>query len=63
MKQLQPQPLKDNLAYYPLLCYADVFGLFVAADAQGKKTKNKTKKNILCDKQRNTALIWKSHEE
>lgn len=57
MKQLQPQLLKDNLAYYLLLCYVDVFGLYVAADAQEKK------KSILCDKQRNTALIWKSHEE
>lgn len=57
MKQLQPQLLKDNLAYYPLLCCVDVSGLFVVADAKEKK------KSILCDKQKNAALIWKSHEE
>lgn len=37
MKQLQPQLLKDNLAYYPLLCCVDVSGLFVVADAKEKK--------------------------
>lgn len=43
MKQLQPQLLKDNLAYYPLLCYVDVSGLFVVADAKKKEQKKKKK--------------------
>lgn len=41
MKQLQPQLLKDNLAYYPLLCCVDVSGLFVVADAKRRKKKTK----------------------